>query len=393
MLLNRKILFVILSVLLLQSCIETFMPKTVKYDSVIFVEALVTDEAGVLPEVRISTTIPLTNSEENTVQEEPGPVNNAEVLMQCDDGSEYTFNSPESFAQKSIYTLSDPNFRAEPGKSYKIVIYLDGETLESDFETLIKSPPVDSLGYTVKTKKLEEDGETAQGYQFLVSNHNNNPGPSYYRWIPDATYSYIVPYISNYRWNAVTQKLIPYTSDGARECWKNKNINGIYVASTEGLMENSIIRSPLNFESQYGDELAELYSLHVKQLLISGENYNFWNEISKMIYENGSLFERQPYKITGNITCTSNPDFSVTGIFEVAGVSEYREFFATPDEFPVFGYSCERRIIDFDLRNLDNGAYVVSDDIANELWTSFSGCFECIERSGTSIRPAFWENH
>jgi hypothetical protein len=372
------------------------MPKTVKYDSAIFVEALVTDEAGVLPEVRISTTIPLTNSEENTIQEEPGPVNNAEVLLQCDDGSEYTFDSPESFAQKSIYTLSDPNFRAEPGKSYKIVIHLDGEILESDFKTLIESPPVDSLSYTVKTKKLEEDGETVQGYQFLVSNRNNKSGPSYYRWIPDATYSYTILYISTYRWNAVIQKLIPYTSDGARECWKNKNINGIYVASTEGLSENSIIGAPLNFESQYGDELAALYSLRVRQLAISEESYNFWNEINKMVYESGGLFERQPYKITGNITCTSNSDFSVIGIFEVAGISKYREFFATPAEFPVIATTCDLIEVDtpdYRLRDLPDGAYIIYYEDTNQKMTSFSGCFECNERGGSDVRPAFWEDN
>lgn len=396
MLLNRKILFVILFLLLLQSCIEPFMPKTVKYDSSIFVEALVTDEAGVLPEVRISKTIPLTNSEENTIPQEPGPVNNAEVLLQCNDGSEYTFDSPESFAQKSIYTLSDPNFRAEPGKSYKIVIYLDGEILESNFQTLVESPPIDSLGYTVKTKKLEEDGETAQGYQFLVSNHNDKPGPSYYRWIPDATYTYMVPYISTYRWSAGQQKLLPYTSDGARECWKYKIINGIHVASTEGLSENLIIGAPLNFESQYGDELSELYSLHVKQLLISEESYNFWNEINKMVYESGGLFERQPFKIMGNITCTSNLDFSVIGIFEVAGVTEYREFFTTPVEFPVMGNTCDLIEVDtpdYLLRDLPDGAYIIYYEDTNKKMYSPYGCFECNERGGSSLRPAFWEDH
>ncbi|MCG6189278.1 DUF4249 domain-containing protein [Maribellus maritimus] len=396
MLLNRKILGAILVLPLLQSCIEPFTPKTVKYDYSIFVEALVTDEAGILPEVRISTTIPLTNSEENSIPEEPGPVNNAEILLLCDDGSEYTYDSPESFASKSIYTLSDSNFRAEPGKSYKIVIHLDGEVLESDYEILRESSPIDSLGYTVKTEKLEEDGETAQGYQFQVNNHNDTPGPSYYRWIPDATYSYTVPYISTYRWNAVIQRLIPYTSDGARECWKNKNINGIYVASTEGLSENSIIGAPLNFESQYGDELAALYSLHVRQFVISGENYKFWNEINKMVYETGGLFERQPYKITGNITCTSNPDLGVTGIFEVAGVSEYREFFATPAEFPVSGTTCdliEVDVLDYPLSKLPDGVYIIYYEDTNQKMTSFSGCFECNERGGSSVKPAFWEDN
>ncbi|MEZ5107055.1 MAG: DUF4249 domain-containing protein [Draconibacterium sp.] len=367
------------------------MPKTVKYDYSVFIEALVTDEPGFLPEVRISTTVPLPNSKESEISEQPEPINNAEVFLVCDDGSEYEFNQPDEFDQESLYLLSDSSFITETGKSYKLVIYLDGETLESDFEKLAEPSPIDSLGYVVKTQKQTEDGTTEQGYQFLVSNHNDNPAPSYYRWIPDATFYFFVPYVSSFIWNG--QELVPYSSANEKACWKNKNINGIYVSTTEGLSQNSIIKAPLHYESQYGDELTNIYSLHVKQLTISESCYNFWNEISKMIYESGGLFERQPFRVSGNITCTSNPDFSVIGIFEVAGTSEYRAYFRTPREFPVWWNNCHLTITntqDNPLENLPPGSFVKFDPETFEYTTSSEGCFDCTMKGGTTTKPPFW---
>jgi hypothetical protein len=397
MLLNRKIRLVILLFILLQSCIEPFMPETAKYDYNIFIEALVTDEFGMLPEVSISSTIPLNTSKADDVASKPDTMLNAEVILLCDDGTEYKFDKPERSAPNSKYKLSDPNFSAEPGKSYKIIIYLDGEVFESDFETLKESPAIDSIGYKVKTMKLAEDGITVEGYQFLVSNHSNESGPFYYRWLLDATYSYITYYDSDYKWDMYKQRLIPYVTNDGGVCWKDKNIRGIYISSTERLSENAIIKAPLNFESQYGDELTTRYSLHVKQLAISKESYIFWNEVNKMVYQSGGLFEKQPFKITGNITCTSNPDLSVIGIFEVAGVSEFREFFNRPTEFQVQGYKCKPDTIDNEklpLVNLDHGAYVFDVEISplNIIkLTSSPGCFECIGRGGSNKTPPFWE--
>ena len=176
-----------------------------------------------------------------------------------------------------------------------------------------------------------------------------------------------------------------------RNCWGTKTISGIFVAETEGLAENRIVKAPLHFESQYGDELKLRYRLRVKQLAISSENYYFWKEFDQLINQTGGLYEIVPYRLTGNIICTSNPSSNVTGIFEVAGVSEKAMYFDTPVEFPVYGYECEA--VEWDLSVIDpkTGDLVWIDDATGTWYTADPECFDCTLRGGTTEMPAFWE--
>ena len=83
------------------------------------------------------------------------------------------------------------------------------------------------------------------------------------------------------------------------------------------------------------------YSLHAIQLSISESSYKFWYYLNKLINETGGLYETQPFRIEGNIRCTSDPEVNVAGVFEVAGVSELRVFAPRPDEFRVYSTKCE----------------------------------------------------
>ncbi|MDT8402741.1 MAG: DUF4249 domain-containing protein [Bacteroidales bacterium] len=334
MLRNKLVLYILL-LSALSSCVEPFVPDTAKYENSISIEALVTDHPDLPPTVKIAGNIPIRTRTDDAGTILENPVDGAEVYIICDDGNEYRLNN----LKPGIYEAADPVFTGEEGKSYKVMIYHDGEVYESGFEKLAASPAIDSISYRVDERKITDDGISVKGYNFLVSTHDELQEPAYYRWIAEATYYYYLPYDADLIYNPPFGRQ-PYDNSGLKECWRTKNIPGIFITGTEDLSENTIVEEPLHFESQYGDELTYRYRLHVRQLAITPESYRFWKDLDQIINQTGGLYETQPYALQGNIICSSDPSSNVTGIFEVAGVSEEIKYFNKPDEFPVTGYNC-----------------------------------------------------
>ena len=383
--------FILLSafVMVLPSCIEPFVPETAKYDNSLAIEALLTNDSDLPPMVKIEGNIPLKTSEDDSYTSQGNPVDGAEVFIICDDGNEYQLTN----VSPGIYEAVDPIFIGEEGKSYKIIIYSDGEIYESGFEKLVASPEIDSISYKTDERKITDDGITVKGYNFQVSTHDDLTGPSYYRWILDATYYYYLSYEADFIYNPPFGRQ-PYDNSDLKECWATKNIPGIFIAGTEGLAINSIVETPLHFESQYGDELTARYRLHVRQLKITSECYYFWKDMDKIINQTGGLYETQPFRLMGNIICSSDPSSNVTGIFEVAGVSEEVRYFDKPDEFPVTGYNCT--LIEVGTEEnpwiaIDAGTIIIYEEKDNRYFTSDALCFDCTLRGGTTERPPFWE--
>jgi len=376
----------IISLLLITvSCIEPFIPDTTSYDDILFIQARLSNDNQLPPGVFISRTAPIAPD-----LEDPGdrwPVSGADVYIICDDGLEYPFY--ESLSGE--YVPADTNFTGETGKSYKIILYYDGNTYESDFEKLLPSPAIDSITAKPEQEKRSETGELVHGLQFYISTHNDSPLPSYYRWILDATFMYDVPLRASHIFDGTGPVFNP-NRDIIR-CWKSYDISGIFISNTEELTENAMVEAPLNFVDQYGDDLSLKYSLHAKQLTISRQVYEFWNDLDKLTNQTGGLYESQPFRLEGNITCTTDPSVNITGIFEVAGVSEGREFFPVPTEFEIFRKECELELVGTETlpwSKLTVGTYL-SEDPPEVFSTSDIACFDCRARGGTLERPYFWE--
>ena len=116
--------------------------------------------------------------------------------------------------------------------------------------------------------------------------------------------------------------------------------------------------------------------------------------MDKIINKTGGLYETQPFRLMGNIICSTDPSSNVTGIFEVAGVSGDVRYFDKPDEFPVTGYNCtliEIGTEDNPWIGIDAGTIVIYDEKDNRYFTSDAQCFDCTLRGGTTEMPPFWE--
>ncbi len=367
------------------SCIEPFVPETTGYEDILFIEARLTNDSQLPPDVLISRTSPLDPEQGNDIDRRP--VSGAEVFILCDDGAEYTFY--ESLSGE--YIPVDPDFIGETGKFYKLILYYDGNTFESDFEKLLNSPSIDSITASPEKEKKNETGDPVEGLQFYVSTSNDIQAPSYFRWILDATFMYDVPFRASHIYDGTGPVFNP-NRDIIR-CWKSLDISGIFISNTEGLTENAVVEAPLNFVDQYGDDLSLKYSLHARQLTISRQAYEFWNDLDKLTNQTGGLYESQPFRLEGNINCTTDPEVNVSGIFEVAGVSEGREFFPVPSEFDIFRKECELELVGTETlpwSKLPVGTYL-SEDPPEVFSTSDIVCFDCRARGGTTEKPYFWQ--
>jgi hypothetical protein len=380
----KKIIYLLFFIFLSHSCIEPFVPNISDYDEMLLIEGLITDNPEIPARVSISLAVPLEN-----VTNPGDPVgSNAAVKIVSDDGSEYLLTETST----GVYEDIDSTIELSHEKRYKLIIEtIDGEIFESDFESYRSSPPIDSITYFPEEQVLSELQTSAEGLQFYAHSTSMDERTLYLRWILDATYQYSVPYISNFIWDGNSRE--EFISDSLLVCWKDENINGIYIGDSYGLTQNRITYAPLNFVSQIGDRLMAKYSLHVVQLAISESAYKFWYNLNKLINETGGLYETQPFKLEGNIRCTSNPDLNVTGVFEVAGVSETRIFVRTPTEFVVYPTHCQ-----FDTLTLKEqwdalrpGSYLYAEPEDGLFLTAPDYCFDCRERGGTLKRPPFWE--
>lgn len=381
----NNILFIL--IILASSCIESFVPETSEYENVLFIEALITNDPLIPPQVIISTTLPVTSQDSEPVPRSTVMISGAGIVVSCDDGTNHDFIE----SSNGRYVPADPTFIGETDKSYMITINYDNQTFESEYEILMASPEIDSLTSEIIQKKETEDGDVIYGRRFYASTHDNESDISYYRWLLDASYAYNVPFNSTHRW--IDRRVEMFENNDLLDCFAFKEIYGIYVSSTEGLNENKIIEAPLNFESQYGDELSLQYSLHAKQLNISTSAYNFWADLSKLIYETGGLYETQPFRLNGNIECVSDSKLKVIGIFEVAGVSEAREFFYRPAGIDIIRMPCDLALVgteDLPWGDLEDGAFLYEDS-PGSFYTAHSGCFDCTVRGGTTEKPPFWE--
>lgn len=379
---------ILISSLGVSSCIDPFVPETASYEDLIFIECLLSNDTSRVQAVKIALASPVISEYGSHIVLPPKGVSGANVRVAGDDGHSYPF----VLAGPGRYE-AEQDFIPVPGKAYKLIVNHAGNSFESDFETMKASPPIDSISFRHKIERVSEMGDVYDGYRFYSSNHNNQEaGPSYYRWEPFATYYFRIPYDATHIWDGRTQ--IPATNSEVRYCWSSNFIKGIFTGNTEGLSENRISESPLHFQSQYGDALSIRYSLNVKQYAINRSAWEFWDDMQRQVSQNGGMYDTQPFRVQGNIRCTTDPELFVAGVFEVAGYTEKRIFLNRPSEFDIIPVVCNRDTIgtrDLPWYRVPRGSYITFDVNAGVYFYSNPRCYDCTLKGGSLEKPAFWE--
>lgn len=314
-----KILLQLLLILSIVSCTEPYSLQTNSFESVIVIEAILTNEVK-FQEVKLSRSFRL---EENESDLESGAV----VKIIGTDGSVYDFTEIDG-----IYKSVVP-FQALPDVYYKLnIVTANGNNYVSNIEKLTTNTPLQDISAAVAIK------EGVKGVEIVANSYDPSKTSGYYRFTYEETYKVIVPNWSNgqliFNEGLQTIEIIPRDDPETRICYTTNKSKEILILSTKEDLEDRVSNFPIRFIAQSDYIITHRYSILVKQFVQSYNTYNFYKILKSFSSADNVLSQVQPGFVYGNIICTNNPNEKVIGIFDVASVSEKRIFFNYEDIFP-----------------------------------------------------------
>jgi len=387
---KRRYLIIVAIVLVafgIQRCVEPFNPPITNYRDLLVISGTLTDEPGTQT-ITVSKTSSYTDSAYI-------PEDGCSVTVLDDKGNIVAYSEKG----EGKYTAEFTSDELQHGTAYKLrVIDNDGDVYESDYQTLNPAPAIDSLTASYQPLVTAENPEGLKGYQFYVNTSDPSGKTQYYRWSMEETWEYHSPYNVFAMWDGALH-LNYFFPDNRTICWMTKEVPGIYTGTTRDMAEDVLRNIKLNYVSTQTDRLMWRYSLLVREYALSAEAYEFWNGLEKQTQQTGGLYESQPYMITGNITCVSQPNKQVLGFFSASGVSKKR-IFVGPAPDPVKQIVCSSdtiKSVTEDLMPYPPSSYPVYmykfilPSGAFMKVASDQQCFDCLKRGGTNVRPSYWQ--
>ncbi|QYA24723.1 DUF4249 domain-containing protein [Gramella sp. MT6] len=301
--------------LILNSCVEELELDTENFESILIVEAVITDELAT-QEIKINRSYRL---EENQSSE----VSNAVVIVESSSGNDIRFYE----ASPGIYH-SEVEFRAVPGTEYKLEVTTGNSVYRS--ETISGQEPtgIDE----VRTTKTEFKGNT--GVAILVSSSDDNAG-SFYKYEYEETYKIVSPYEK--LWDLIINEDGNLERiDKTREeyiCYNTLPSQELIISGTNELSENTVDDYLVKFIARDNYKLSYRYSMLVKQMKISADAHAFYSTLKKLSESENIFSQYQPGLINGNIQAVEGNAEKVIGIFSAAATDEARVFFSYTDYF------------------------------------------------------------
>jgi hypothetical protein len=381
--LNRfKILFFILIGVV--SCITPFEPQIRQADiNKYVVSGIVTDRG--FPHVYVSMA---------TAVSDPSfkPVSGCKIMIRDDAGNQF----PLSENEEGSYSGEIDSFFLLPGKAFRLeVLVPDGTIIESDYETLSEGVEIDSV-YFLKREIIVDPltGKSIKGIQFFLDLDAGSSTGRFFRWEADETWEYRVRYPREWFYDGTVHHIFP--ADYSRKiCWMTVPLKDVYTISTTGLAQNRYERLPLNFIDNYSSgRLLYGYSLLVRQFSISEAAYSYWDQVRINSSNRGSLYQKQPLQIKGNLHNISSPENEVLGYFEVSSVRSKRIFVRNVEDLEIkFIQNCSLMVLLKGLREItidDYPAWLYGDSQNFSMILLGIECVDCLSLGGTNVKPDFW---
>ena len=317
---NLKIWFTILSCVAVFGCVEEIELKTENFESVLVIEANITNENKV-QEVLLSRSFRF---------EDEGPAleTGARVLILSNTGESINFTE----AEPGRY-LSNIEFAAQPNVEYRLDITTrEGRQYISSPESMPEQAIIENV---YARPIINSFGEP--GVAILVDGSNPNGTSNYYRYEYDETYKIIAPFFTGL-------DLIPADECNVgvieriqeeRICYNTASSNRIILTETTGQTEDRVSSFEVRFISKSNTIIAHRYSILLKQYVISPDAYNYLVR-RRDLAEAGNLFSQaQPGFISGNIQSVESPNIEkVVGFFIISPVQSQRIFFDWEQLYP-----------------------------------------------------------
>lgn len=309
---NKCLPLALFAIIFLSSCIEQIDSFVGDFQSSLVVDGLISNE-------NTPYAVYLSRTTKNT-NETPELELNAKVAVEDDLGNQSNFTETEP----GKYTSNPGLFTGMTNRSYRLKITTNnGIQYLSEWCELLPSGEIDSVYWEPESYMSANLRREVNGVTIYIDGKLNNDDKQYCRWTYEEDWKFHTWYQEDFEIHE--NDSFAFISHNNYICWKSRKSNNINIYSTQDLIQNKIQKQKIRtIHSDDTDRLMMRYSILVKQLSISQQEYEFWKNLSQSEQESLDLFGKQPYSIAGNIYNTSNPEEKVLGYFQVTGVSKER---------------------------------------------------------------------
>jgi hypothetical protein len=386
----------IIGVIILCGCLERFIPDVEdNLQRFLVVDGAISDQPGPYF-VNISLSSGLDGEHTGlsgatvSIEEENGE---SEVLIE---------SSPGTYETTSI--------QGQVGKSYRLNLTYGSrnQQYQSTWETILASSEIDSVYFEEKRVGTTDQENDISGAQFYVDTHGENEASRFYRFEWDETWRIGVRWPANYIFLGNDE--LTSNPDKRSVCWRYASPSGINIGTTSGLSNNFLSKHPLSFITPEGERFSRRYSLLLKQYSLSEDEYIFWKNLQESNEEIGSLFDRQPATVIGNISSMTDDGSKILGFFSASGLREYRVFVSPRQVSSKLFAISDCLALDTLLKadwgaGFDDEVFSQVDDgkvFYDFIYNEFSGrvtaammadklCSDCTAKGGFLEKPIFWD--
>lgn len=352
------------------SCVDVFYPQPENKAGLLIIDALITDESRSY-DVYISRSV-------TSITTKTTLVKGACVKIFDESGEQASLLEIAA----GHYITDSKKFKGHIGKKYLLYIKTsDGSEYLSDTCAMHGLSGVDNV-YFRKTTKLDESGENEQtGISFYIDGHFTDKENCYLRWDYNEDWKIAATFVPEYSFSG-TNTFTPIPEKNMF-CWKKAKSNKIVIHSFQDQSEPVVREQEVGFiKPALSDRFNVRYSILVNQYTISRKEYDFWNQLKQTNEEGGSLFERQPYTIIGNIKNISDPKEAVLGYFQVASVSSKRLY--------VEPYQIGRLLLPMLPNTCELNTYRIGDIVESGRLSSLTEIYQYLVRhDSTLVRPFY----
>lgn len=308
-----------LGMVLFASCEEYYTPELDNTESMLVVEARLTNDLT-------QNFVKLSKTQDFYATNIGTTITNAKVDLLESGSNTITANQQAN----GYFTFSKV---AVPGKTYTLRIFYGNQTYESDPVVMPALPAIDSL-YTVHriNKTYNTD---AYGVPFSVETPVRDVRV-------DVPISAQVKYF-RFTWRTVLEwiyipPMIPFKVSPPYYGWKsvydNGNFNitgqGNYTGSSD--IKNHTVLSLAYDTRQYLDSIKQDFYgwiVMLDQYGVTKDSYDFYNALDKQFTADGNLFDPILAQIPSNMHCKTDKTKKIVGFFNVNSYRQHRYFIRT----------------------------------------------------------------
>lgn len=395
----KKLLIGAALVFSFSACIKEIDFPIGEVGEVLVVNATLTNETK-FHQVKLSKTYDL--------EEESDPSVRGASVSVLVDGNTYTYTEIEN----GVYE-SEEAFKGEIGKEHVLIVETaDGERYESANEIMPNSTEIVDI-YPHLTNQINLDQtEVVEGVQFFINNNSSTSQENYFRFEWEDNWEILTPeWAYELRYDGCADSLgeRSLAEIDVTRCYDSSISKELILGTSINSTSQDLKEQPIKFIGLDIPILRNRYSILVKQYTLTESAYSYYANIKESNDTNGSFFDQQKGAITGNIENVDDNTEIVLGFFEVANVTEKREFFRRsdyPEGFmtPDYGANCSAIVFETGSEELQEfleqyiyvafPAYIRYDDACEEdVGTQeyiLKNCVDCRYGTSTLEPPYFW---